>query len=1042
MQQILVAVFSAFALVAFNAHSASCPKANENPTNIGNSCEVKGALSTFTLLFTEGFNDGSLVARLGGDNNQGNTVGQQRKMAFIKAAEVLTNQIKFDVPGDSVIVDARFSNLACESNAATLGSAGATTYLAPPTSGSSPNGAWQANTYYPVALFNHLKKQNQRGALNSDIRANFNANLGASNCLSGTRWYYGFDAPPPGRIGFVTVLLHEMLHGMGISSLVNPSTGAKPNGFDDVFSNQLSTRSTLWKNASDAQRRASITSVSGLLWNGASVNSNARGKLNAGFNDNNANGQFDADDRVQMFAPSSIQSGSSVSHFDKAVSPNEFMEPEYTKGSLDIGLALYALKDIGWGIKDNTTVNAAPVWSVPSNLATNEDTVFSANLNDWVSDADTPNSALTLRISTCPASLRCQLSPDHRLSITPSADFFGETGNINLEADDGQHRVSASFTLRVNPVNDAPSFSIADQTVNANDALTLNLAALATDVEGDALSFSVETCARNITCALSGTQLTLTPNADYSNPTNLIEVVVRDALGAQTAARFNLSVRSPLIWSSIDPIRVENTQNIRISLATYVNTPGAVFSITGCDAALRCTINNGELNVTANQYGEYRVTVTASDGGHTANTVIVVRVPEPPTLMQQGRELSRAGEHTLGLTDERLSLTQSPQSYTYRLSLDGNDVSSLLRVESQSIGLTMPTRGQFAGRYELTLSQFGQEYRYTFTRPLRATLNVEHLLAEQSAQPLSIEGGRASTVYMLTATNAIVRLQNANGQSIDRVQASNDGATFNRARVWLQSPALTANTHDHIRIDGGGLNTTKRVSMLTVHPLTLSFYDSFGNAVRDVTLTLLDQTLKTRYAMRTRYDSGTSNALTLVLPSVENNLTARVQASGFAYQDIVLSDQRDQRVLFERAAKLTLLSGYITSHGAVDFSTELPVVEVEFTDGSRQSAVVALTHTQQASFRLVFDTSRHQLAKLHISHRDTQPAAYSLLNGAPSRIELIPNNPSTHRQGSGGSQGSSSTAGGNMPLVHTFVLLLAMLVRRITLSRLRSHNKD
>lgn len=1033
MQRILVAAFSAFALVAFNAHSASCPQSKELPTNIGDRCEVNGALSTFTLLFTEGFDDGTSVTRLGGDNNQGNTVGQQRKMAFIKAAEILANQIKFDVPGESVIVDARFSNLECESNAATLGSAGATTYLAPPTSGSSSNGAWQADTYYPIALFNHLKKQSQRGSLSSDIRAKFNANLGAANCLSGSGWYYGFDAPPSNRIGFVTVLLHEMLHGMGISSLVNVSTGAKANGLNDVFSNQLSTLSTLWKNANDAQRRASITSVNGLLWNGASVNSHARGKLNAGFNDNNANGQFDADDRVQMFAPSAIQSGSSVSHFDTAVSPNELMEPEYTKGSLDIGLALYALKDIGWGIKDDSQVNAAPVWSTPSTLSTNEDTVFSANLNDWVADADTPDSVLTLRISTCPANLRCQLSSDHRLEMTPNADFFGQTDRIHLEADDGQHRVSTSFTLRVNPVNDAPSLSIEDQTVNANGSLTLDLSASANDVEGDALSFRVKTCASNITCALSGTQLTLTPSPDYSNPTNLIEVVVSDVLGAQTTARFNLAVQSPLSWSVIAPIRVENTQNMRISLADYVNTPGLSFSVTGCDAALHCTINNGELSVTANQYGEYRVSVSASDGNHIANTVIVVRVPEPPTLMHQGRVLNRADEHTLGLTEERLSLTQSPQGYTYRLSLDGNDVSSLVRVESQSIGLTMPTRGQFAGRYELTLSQFGREYRYTFMRPLRTTLNVEHLLAEKSAQPLLIEGGRANTVYTLTTTNAVVRLQNANGQPIDRVQASNDRATFNRARVWLQSPALTANAQDQVRIDGGGLNATKRISMLPVHPLTLSFYDSLGNAVSDVTLTLLDQRLNTRYAMRTRYDSGSRHTLTLALPNVESNLTARVQASGFAYQDIVLSDQQDQRVLFERAAKLTLLSGYITSYGSVDFSTELPVVEVEFTDGSRQSAVVALTHAQHASFRLVFDATQHLLTKLHIRHRDTHPSTYSLLNGVPSRIELTPNNASSPQ--------GSSTSGGGLPLTHTLVLMLVMLMRRITLSHSSEYSR-
>src|SRR5215475_16017002 len=53
-------------------------------------------------------------------------------------------------------------------------------------------------------------------------------------------------------------------------------------------------------------------------------------------------------DHVRMFAPSPQQGGSSVSHFDTALSPNEPMEPIYTGPRHTLGLTVSALQDMGW----------------------------------------------------------------------------------------------------------------------------------------------------------------------------------------------------------------------------------------------------------------------------------------------------------------------------------------------------------------------------------------------------------------------------------------------------------------------------------------------------------------------------------------------------------------------------------------------------------------------------------------------------------------------------------------------------------------------
>lgn len=67
------------------------------------------------------------------------------------------------------------------------------------------------NSYYPIALAEKLSKTEITGSNEPDISANFN---------STTNWYYGtdLDTPTPDSLyNFVTVVLHEMAHGLGFT---------------------------------------------------------------------------------------------------------------------------------------------------------------------------------------------------------------------------------------------------------------------------------------------------------------------------------------------------------------------------------------------------------------------------------------------------------------------------------------------------------------------------------------------------------------------------------------------------------------------------------------------------------------------------------------------------------------------------------------------------------------------------------------------------------------------------------------------------------
>src|SRR5262249_28191761 len=146
-------------------------------------------------------------------------------------------------------------------------------------------------------------------------------------------WYYGLDAnPPAGTTDFVTVVLHELGHGLGFRTFVNLATGAKLMGSDDTFMLDLEDHSTgkRYSAMTDAERVTASTDTGDLHWVGQNVV--AKGIVLTA-------GRVQPSGHVEMFAPNPQQPGSSVSHFSTSLSPNELMEPIYTGAKHDPGLA-------------------------------------------------------------------------------------------------------------------------------------------------------------------------------------------------------------------------------------------------------------------------------------------------------------------------------------------------------------------------------------------------------------------------------------------------------------------------------------------------------------------------------------------------------------------------------------------------------------------------------------------------------------------------------------------------------------------------------
>ncbi|MEO8062133.1 MAG: PA domain-containing protein [Pseudomonadota bacterium] len=216
-----------------------------------------------------GFNDPTPVAPVGG--NPGTTLGEQRIYAFLFAADkwgaTLTSNVE-------VRILAQFTALTCTPTGAVLGSAGATTVFRDFTN------APVVATWYSSALADKLTGIDLSPLNNTlsgfDINANFNVNLGNPGCLTGVPFYFGLDNNHGTAVDFVTVLTHEMGHGLGFQTFTNGSTGAQLAGFPAMWDRFLldNTTGLNWTQMTGAERQASAIGVNKLVWTGPNVSAN------------------------------------------------------------------------------------------------------------------------------------------------------------------------------------------------------------------------------------------------------------------------------------------------------------------------------------------------------------------------------------------------------------------------------------------------------------------------------------------------------------------------------------------------------------------------------------------------------------------------------------------------------------------------------------------------------------------------------------------------------------------------------------------------
>ena len=161
------------------------------------------------------------------------------------------------------------------------------------------------------------------------------------------------------------------------------------------------------------------------------------------------------------------------------------------------------------------TITIAPVDDDPNTMnvsaVTDEDNTVEITLEAEEYDGDT----ISFNIKDNPANGAVTLSGD-KATYTPNENYFG-ADSFTFEAVDTTAKKilnTATASITINPINDAPAVEDMQEVEGVEDTeLTITLTG--TDIDGDNLSYEVDTAPTQGTITENGTTFTYTPNQDF-----------------------------------------------------------------------------------------------------------------------------------------------------------------------------------------------------------------------------------------------------------------------------------------------------------------------------------------------------------------------------------------------------------------------------------------------------------------------------------------------------------------------------------------------
>jgi VCBS repeat-containing protein len=190
-----------------------------------------------------------------------------------------------------------------------------------------------------------------------------------------------------------------------------------------------------------------------------------------------------------------------------------------------------------------TAVNDAPVAVADSASVAEDGTV---NVNVLANDTDIENDTLTVTAVTQGAHGAVVINPDKTVKYTPAANYNGSDAFTYTVSDGHGGSATASVSVTVTAVNDAPvAVNDAASTV-AEVAVTVSVLANDVDVDGPSLLITSVTQGAHGSIVLNAgqTTVTYTPAASWIGPDSFT-YTISDGAGGSATATVSLTVQAP-----------------------------------------------------------------------------------------------------------------------------------------------------------------------------------------------------------------------------------------------------------------------------------------------------------------------------------------------------------------------------------------------------------------------------------------------------------------------------------------------------------------
>ncbi len=345
--------------------------------------------------------------------------------------------------------------------------------------------------WHPVALANKIAERDlDVFGFDMEVTLNNHANVG---------WYFGTNGnTPAGQFDFVTVVLHEIGHGLGFYSEANDTfdvnhpvmatmgklrsgTPRYPYIYDSFVVNGSGTAITSFDDPS-ADLLTQYTSGN-LFWDGT------QGKAE---NDGS---------RPKLYAPSPWRPGASYWHLDENTYPagdvNSLMTPgirgaesTHHPGPIMLGM----LEDMGW------TINTPPAFATETiTRSVAENTAAGVNIGDVVSATDEDkNDTLTYSLRGTDATSFAIESTTGQLRTLAALNYeVKDAYTLTVVVDDDVAEDTIEVTINITDVNDPPMFPTDSTTLeivegtSANQNIGIPVVATDEDPDDPALTYSL-----------------------------------------------------------------------------------------------------------------------------------------------------------------------------------------------------------------------------------------------------------------------------------------------------------------------------------------------------------------------------------------------------------------------------------------------------------------------------------------------------------------------------------------------------------------------